>query len=317
VKGLGFVDRLLHPKPRARFHPVLPEQPMDGPDQTFRASAFPAAGPAPWLDRPDAEAAVERRRKSGEISEREASLATAWARDGFVVLERFFANGRLDAAWDAYERALANGELVPDAPASETDPLPGRTLNPHFKVAEVAALLNDPSAVEIVSMLLGAEALPFQTIMGHKGSEQRAHSDAIHMTTYPLGYLAAAWIAFEEIGADAGPVLYYPGSHRLPYVFADEVGISPEEFHQAGYAPYHERYEPRIGALIEAHGLEARSFTPRTGDVLLWHANLLHAGAPRARRAASRRALVCHYFARGCVTYHDLAAGPSHLYARR
>jgi hypothetical protein len=314
VRGLGFINRFRRPKPRPRFAPVVADVPLAGDDQVFRASAFPVAGPAPWLDRPDAPAAIERKRERREISESEASFARAWASDGFVVLERFFESARLDAAWTAYERALTTGEVVPDAPPTEADPLPGRTLNPHFRVPELAALLAESSVVGLVAFLLGAEALPFQTIMGHKGSEQRAHSDAIHMTTYPLGYLAAAWIAFEDIGADAGPVMYYPGSHRLPYVFSDDVGISTEEFAERGYAPYHERYEPRIRALIEAHALEPRYFTPRKGDVLLWHANMLHGGSPRTRRSASRRALVCHYFARGCVTYHDLAAGPSHLY---
>ncbi len=39
------------------------------------------------------------------------------------------------------------------------------------------------------------EPKPLQTIAAHKGSQQGVHSDSIHMTTYPLGYLSAAWIA--------------------------------------------------------------------------------------------------------------------------
>ena len=42
-----------------------------------------------------------------------------------------------------------------------------------------------------------------------------------------------------------------------------------------------------------------------TGDVLFWHANLLHGGSPRKNLALSRKALVCHHFAKGAVTYHD------------
>jgi Phytanoyl-CoA dioxygenase (PhyH) len=308
-----FVEKLLRPKPHGRFGPVAPEHPVAPAE--FRAAAFPTAGPLPWLDRPDAPAAIERKLERGELSPSEAALARDWARDGFVVLERHFEVARLDAAWAAYERAVERHTVTPDQEPSEADPLPGRTLNAHFGVPEIEEMLRERSVVELVSMLLGAEALPFQTIMGHKGSEQRPHSDAIHMTTYPLGYLAAAWIAFEDITPDGGPLVYYPGSHRLPYVFSHDVGITPEEFRERGYMPYHERYEPRVAELIAQHGLEPRYFTPAKGDVLLWHANLLHGGSPRARPASSRRALVCHYFARGCVTYHDLAAAPSHLYA--
>jgi hypothetical protein len=279
----------------------------------FRASSFPDAGPRPWLDLPDAPQRIERRRERGEITAIEASYARRWVRDGFVVVESFFEHGPLDRAWAAYERAVAAGAVTPEAAATEADPYPGRTLNPHFGVPEVDALLRDPGLVELVGMLLGAQALPFQTIIGHKGSEQRPHSDAIHMTTYPLGYLAAAWLAFEDIAPESGPVVYYPGSHRLPYVFADDVGISAADFGDRGYLPYHERYEPRIAALIEEAGLQPAYFTPRKGDVLVWHANMIHGGSPRAHSAYSRRALVCHYFAGGCITYHDLAANPSYL----
>ncbi len=303
---------------RSRFQPVSPDQNVDfDAVAQFRAERFPASGPLPWLDRPDAEQEIVRRVQAGQITPFEGAFARKWRRDGFVVLEGFYDAGRLDLVWRAYEEALAAGRLTPDALATEVDPLPGRALNPHFHVPEVDALLHDGAVVELVSMLLGVQALPFQTIAGHKGSEQRAHSDAIHMTTYPLGYLAASWIAFEDIAPDSGPLVYYPGSHRLPYVFAGHVGISPEAFRERGYLEYHERYEPRIAELLQEHGLQPFFFGARKGDVLLWHGNLIHGGSPRERMGSSRRALVCHYFAKGCLTYHDLAASSSHLHNDR
>src|ERR1700676_4363117 len=171
----------------------------------------------------------------GTIGALEAALARCWTRDGFVVIPAFFDERRIDATWRAYERALGERRVTPDAEPSASDPLPGRTLNPHFSVPEVDGLLRDPGLTEIVSVMLGADALPFQTIMGHKASEQREHSDAIHMTTYPLGYLAAAWIALEDISLESGPLVYYPGSHRLPYVFAEDVAISAQDFLNEGY----------------------------------------------------------------------------------
>jgi ectoine hydroxylase-related dioxygenase (phytanoyl-CoA dioxygenase family) len=162
-----------------------------------------------------------------------------------------------------------------------------------------------------MELLLGVTVRPFQTIIGHKGSQQRAHSDSIHMTTYPLGYLAAAWIALEDIGDGSGPLIYYPRSHRLPYLFSRDVGISAEDYDTRGYLPYHERYEPAVADLVERNGIEARRFLARKGDVLVWHANLLHGGAPRTDLQLTRKALVCHYFADGAVCYHDLASAPA------
>ena len=65
---------------------------------------------------------------------------------------------------------------------------------------------------------------------------------------------------------------------------------------------------------MKAYGLAPQFFCPRKGDVLFWHANLVHGGSPRKDLKHSRRALVCHYFARGAVTYHDLSGNPSRLH---
>jgi len=123
-------------------------------------------------------------------------------------------------------------------------------------------------------------------------------------STYPLGYLTAAWIAFEDIHPDSGPPVYYPGSHRLPYLFSKDVNISEAEFKQNGSAEYQAKYEPRIREEIEQHSLEPAYFH----DVLIWHANLIHGGSPRRNIQLSRKAVVCHYFVKGSFAYHDLAA---------
>ena len=166
-----------------------------------------------------------------------------------------------------------------------------------------------------VDLLFGRKTVPFQTIMGHAGSEQAAHSDSIHMTTYPLGYLVANWIAFEDITEDSGVLEYYPGSHKLPYLLSADVGIAEYEFKEKGYSVYSERYEPAIRAECEAAGFPKETFLAKKGDVLFWHANLVHGGGRRIDPNASRKALVCHYFAEGAVTYHDLSGNASRLHS--
>jgi hypothetical protein len=82
---------------------------------------------------------------------------------------------------------------------------------------------------------------------------------------------------------------------------------------RADYSDYHAKYEPAVAKAIADHGLEPAYFTPQAGDVLLWHANLIHGGAPRRDSERSRKAVVCHYFAAGCLTYHDYTATPTRL----
>lgn len=274
----------------------------------YKLEGFPDSGPLPWLDLPDAAESIARRLARGEISSEEGEKCREWARSGVVVLKRFFGAPTLDRIWEEYEEAVQSGRvaLQPEQPVLG-DSLPSRCLDAHFAVPEIRALLHDPRLAGWMKLLLGREPIPFQTLVSHKGSEQREHSDAIHMTTYPVGYLTAAWIAFEDIHPDCGPVVYYRGSHRLPYLSSLALDIPAADFRRRGYAAYFEKYEPAIQALISEKGLTREVFLPEKGDVLLWHGNLIHAGSPRKNLALSRKAVVLHYFGKGAVCYHDLA----------
>jgi ectoine hydroxylase-related dioxygenase (phytanoyl-CoA dioxygenase family) len=282
----------------------------------FRSEAFPDSGPACWLDRPDALIEVERRRQGGAIDAQQAEMCTRWVSDGYFIAPGLIGRDKLDQAWTAYESAIADGRVaVHPEPAGLDDLLPGRNLDPHLQVPEIRALQHHPKILAITDLLLGRRTLPFQTIMGHKGSSQRPHSDTIHMTTYPLGCLVANWIAFEDIHEDSGPLEYYPQSHRLiPLLLSHHLSLEPLEFKRRGSVCYSEKYEPEIEKQITATNLKAEYFLGKAGDVLFWHANLIHGGAARKNIALSRKALVCHYFAEGAVTYHDLSGNPSRLH---
>jgi hypothetical protein len=282
----------------------------------FRNDTFPPSGPACWLDRPDALIEVERRRKSGVIDAEQAKICEKWIFDGYFIATSLIGRDELESVWAAYERAIADGRIVLNPePHGPGDSYPGRSLDPHLKVPEIRAIQHHSKVLAITDLLLGRPTLPFQTIIGHKGSSQRPHSDTIHMTTYPLGYLVANWIAFEDVHEDSGPLEYYPRSHRLiPPLLSGEVSIEPLEFKRNGAAVYSAKYEPQVERHISAARLQPEYFLGNAGDVLFWHANLLHGGAPRRNLALSRKALVCHYFAEGAVTYHDLSGNPSRLH---
>ena len=258
--------------------PVVPDIPIDLRTQTFRRDSFPAAGPLPWLDLPDAREQIELRFERGEIDAQDAALCRQWQDQGYLILEGFYERGELDQVWNEYESAIETEAIKPPGePLFAGDTVPGRVLNPHLLVDGIRRILFDARMGNLVSMLLGAKALPFQTIAGHKSSKQLQHSDSIHMTTYPSGFLLANWIAFEDIHPDSGPLVYHPRSHKLPYLLSEDLGIPFD----AGYRDYHRVYEPAIQKLIIEKKLESRYFVPAKGDVLLWHANLLHGGSQR------------------------------------
>lgn len=272
----------------------------------FRAEHFPDSGPKPWLDSDHWPKLLE------SFPAGEAALCRQWAESGYVILPKVIPDALLDDAWLAYEQAVQRGSItLPADAAGDHDALPGRSLNPHKKVGRFCKVAKHPDLMVWLRRLLGHRARLLQTIASHKGSQQSAHSDSIHMTTYPLGYLAATWIAFEDIDPDSGPLEFYPGSHRLPYVFSRDLQIPEDGLKTEGYGPYKERYEPFVQKLVREHGLKPKLFEARKGDVLIWHANLLHGGSPRRNLQLTRKALVGHYFASRAFVYHDLAGTSS------
>ncbi len=172
-------------------------------------------------------------------------------------------------------------------------------------------LATDEKLLQLLSLLLQGKATLFQSINFIMGSEQRTHSDSIHMTTYPLGGLLGVWIALDDITENNGPLHYYPGSHKLPYYLNSD-------YHNEGSAlllgkKSYAEYEEMIAARIAAEGLEKKIFTARKGDLLVWHANLFHGGEPHTDRQLTRKSMVLHYFKQGAVCYHEISQRPALL----
>ena len=273
----------------------------------YRREYFPSGGPIPWLDRPDAERRIDKKLARGEISEEQAEQCRFYSKNGYLTLESFHDPDFLENAWKAVEGAVGSGGMPVTLDSMTEGDYEERFQDLHFRVPEVKEVLWHQPTLDLLKLLLGREIRPFQTLLFFKGSEQLEHSDSVHMTTYPEGFLAATWTAMEDVSPDSGPLIYYPGSHKLPYYLSNDVGISPRESLLNYHAAYRQRYEPFVQGLIREKSLEGVVFTPKKGDMLVWHANLLHGGRQRKAREFSRKSVVCHYFARGAVSYHDLS----------
>ena len=289
--------------------PCFAEQPLDLEDlRLFRREFFPESGPLPWLDRANALDEVDRKLRSGEITDLEASLCRKWHRDGFVHLAGFFSPDFVQAAWEAVEKAVHDGTLsLVHGAKQDGGPYEDRFSNLHLQVPEVDDVLRHTGVLQILQLLFGRPAQPFHTLAFFAGSQQPAHSDSVHMTTYPLSYLIGTWTAMEDIHPESGPLVYYPGSHRWPFYSARDVGISERETLLDYQDAYNRKYEPFIQDIIQRREAKPQVFTPNQGDVLFWHANLLHGGTARQDPLRTRKSLVCHYTARDAICYHDIS----------
>jgi hypothetical protein len=265
---------------------------------------FPDKQSRAWLDVGDSSELVPLKKAFGEFDSAVQEQLRNWSQRGYLILRGVFAADVVDAINGEVDRIYRKGRVK----LTHDNKLP--FLNKLSPVIERAT--HHADLVRVLQFILDKAVVPFQTLNFIKGSGQRAHSDSIHMTTYPLGYLIAAWVALEDIQPDSGPLFYYPGSHRLPYLLNDEFENYSSRL-SLGNKKYRD-YEDMTAQIIETQRLKPEIFLPRKGDVLIWHANLIHGGLPVKDASLTRKSMVIHYYAQDVIKYHEITERPSLLH---
>jgi len=264
---------------------------------------FPDKESRAWLDTGDSRELTPARTEFGSFSPGVQQSLLAWSEKGYLVVDGFFSPAVADQIQQEADKLESTGKLHP---THDNKLLFANRLSP-----EIRMITYDKRLMRLLSFILDKEVVPFQTINFKHGSNQRAHSDSIHMTTYPLGYLIAVWIALEDTQPDNGPLFYYPGSHRLPYLLNSDFNEG-ETALQLGKKDYVD-YEDRIEQQIKELSLQPEVFLAKKGDLLIWHANLIHGGIPVRNPALTRKSMVIHYYAKDVIKYHEITERPSLL----
>jgi len=254
-----------------------------------------------WLDERNSKDLLPGDRIFELFSEEHKAELLKWSDNGFAILRTFFSEGQIDRVNQDIETLIKN---------KSADWRYGKKIMFAHKQAEsIKDLAQNGPLKQIMQMLLGQEIKLFQSINFLEGSEQKTHSDTIHMTTYPKGNLIAAWIALEDIGLEQGPLHYYSGSHHLPYIMTEDFKDGGQGM-LLGKRPY-DFYENRIKELVKCKALKKEIFRAKKGDVLIWHANLLHGGEEHIDKNLSRKSMVFHYFAKEAICFHEITQRPA------
>lgn len=121
--------------------------------------------------------------------------------------------------------------------------------------------------------------------------------------------MAGVWVALEDIDADNGPLIYYPGSHKLPIFTNEHIGRNP---YTQGPNPYNNYplYEKAWEAIVDGLQLKPLYFHANKGQALIWSANLLHGGAAQRDMKRTRYSQVTHYYFERCCYYTPLESVP-------
>ena len=130
---------------------------------------------------------------------------------------------------------------------------------------------------------------PFQTLNFYKGTGQRVHSDTIHFNSEPFGAMCGAWVALEDVSDSQGPLVYYPGSQKLPE-------MNYEDFSLEACCDSYPQYLEQLEILIEKHGYQAEYGLLKKGQCLIWSANILHGGSLQTDKRLTRKSQVTHYY---------------------
>jgi ectoine hydroxylase len=298
VYNLIHYKELQHNKEAFRKYNV--HKPLFG---SLSSKDFPDKKSSAWLDVNDSAISASQKEKFNSFSPSLQEQIKNWSKDGYLVLENLFDDTVVDTINNEVERLVNSGAVHF---TRDNKIMFANKLSKPIKEATYQPVLKS-----VLEFLLNKEVVPFQTLNFKYGSGQKAHSDSIHMTTYPLGYLIAAWIALEDIHHDSGPLFYYPGSHKLPYILNEDFGNISNRF-SLGNKSYAD-YEEVTQDIIEKEKLQPRVFLPKKGDVLVWHANLIHGGMPVVNKSLTRKSMVIHYYAKDVIKYHEITERPSLL----
>jgi len=224
----------------------------------------------------------------------------SFARNGYLIIRKPFDMTLIDelAQWTRERFFDSNGKITSVREQDEWRNMPA--------VKELAC---NAMIIEKLKALYGRNPVPFQTLNFPVGTEQNTHSDTMHFHCFPQRWMCGVWVALEDITEGNGPLHYYPGSHKLPTLTMEDVGITPppRKFNffrkKSNTKENYLKYEIAIKEVLEISGIKKETLCINKGDLLIWSANLLHGGEPILEPGSTRFSQVTHYYFEGCRYY--------------
>ena len=255
-----------------------------------------------WIDRPDAQEEIERRLQAKNITPKQSEQLTAFIRDGYIILKNAVPDSVTDRILQDMEDTKKDpkhyvitsgnsGCMYADDPVRNTRKF--RFVSMHVNSAAVRqALFADP-IVEFLRLVFQRDVLAFQTLNFVYGSQQAMHQDPAYVVVDSPTELVASWVALEDVQEGSGELMYYKGSHRnKEFLFPSN---RKHWFRTRDGQDVHKEFIQQLHSQSKDRGLALEHFHANKGDVLLWHADLIHGGAPITNPTATRKSLVTHY----------------------
>ena len=271
-----------------------------------------------WIDRRDAHEILADRQDRGLVTAAEAEGIAQYIEHGYVVFPKAVDAQLVDEYLDFFQEcwdhppdsvfAHSGGQVLPLSPQLYDKVAKVSSLHHFFPRA--GELIFPPAVLRFLTQIYEREPAVFQTMSMRWGSEEPLHIDTGPLAlTEPMS-MAASWVALEDVQENSGEFQFVPGSHRLPEL----LHHGTTKAHHGDMLEYGKILN-RTSEMCEERGLKTERFMARKGDVLIWHADLMHGGAVIEDRDRTRLSLVAHYMPLGVMpTFYDFSHVTEHAY---
>lgn len=281
------------------------------------------ANDLPWFDQPNALELLDQKFASEQIDQFQFENLKKWVVDGYIVLDNIVETSdidqmvsTLDGLWTAEKpipnltllgvrrekneelASLSHAEIL-EIPSEKRLKMPNLS---NWRIHEFWAqnsgaknLFQNKKIHSICNSIFDKNSYARSTINFMFGSAQEIHQDMAVFHIHPQNYLIEVWIACEDIHPDSGPLIYYPGSHRIPFFsgFSDypqtQLRTLPQEKCDEYYQYLHS----------EMKNFERKEFLAKKGQVFMWHGALVHGGSAIKNSSLTRKSFVIHFLANG------------------
>jgi hypothetical protein len=212
-----------------------------------------------------------------------------WRNDGVLILDSFMPEDLIDTYKEAW---VQHNRVTHDRPMG----YPGECA--YSQVPSLMEIATYAPLHRILESLIGDQMGIHLNLTGWKSTTRNWHQDGYLNPDSNKDHYLAVWVALDDIHEDSGPFEFVRGSHVLPTLTqeATKQKIPVRLRDDPSWPKYSEEFlTPMFDDIITRGNLQKEQFIAKKGDVLIWHARLMHRGTVPNNPDLWREAVILHY----------------------
>ncbi len=160
------------------------------------------------------------------------------------------------------------------------------------------------SILNLLRVVYARKPFPFSTLNAEASINGQIHCDALGFASRPDNYMCGVWLALEDMKERDASLSVYPGSHRWPRYYSDQLAI---DFAQREDTSLASDYRDLLIDLVKAHDVKPMPIRLKKGQCVIYSGSLVFAGAEPDAKGTSWRQRTQYYF-EDCVYWNPEAS---------